>query len=338
MCLGAKRKTDKEALNNCPEIEKSSHAVVYGYIDPEKGLMLEVLGAGKQAPKYFYFKDPYEGRRITISISDVADVPFVWFEKLEPRFYKKYVPRIEKLKQYDVPEDLEKSREFEFLDGCREPGFPDYVRVLFFIEGLKPEECWVRITGLGDHVIIGKLLNQPYQNYGVNDGDTITFFTCEESEGKIVCVADFGEQKAAGSGSEEDTAPQETDAEPLKDNKTAADSNNSGSSNDIRIGVGKMDNKAEIGKRALAIVEAEAPILREVLIRRLMLSFGVNKSSAVSEATEKALKAVKIKSTKQKGIVFCWAANQDPKAYYGLRVSNERSGDGWRYYAWCWCV
>ena len=87
------------------------------------------------------------------------------------------------------------------------------------------------------------------------------------------------------------------------------------------------DNKAEIGKRALEIVEAEAPILREVLIRRLMSSFGVNKSSAVLEATEKALKAVKIKSTKQKGIVFCWAANQDPKAYYGLRVSNERSGD-----------
>ena len=36
---------------------------------------------------------------LTISISDVADVPFLWFEKLEPRFYKKYAPRIEKLKQ-----------------------------------------------------------------------------------------------------------------------------------------------------------------------------------------------------------------------------------------------
>jgi hypothetical protein len=58
-----------------------------------------------------------------------------------------------------------------------------------------------------------------------------------------------------------------------------------------------------------------------------MASFGVNKSTAVLDATEKALKAVKIKTTKQKGIIFCWAPNQDPKAYYGLRVSNERSGD-----------
>ncbi|MBR0130646.1 MAG: hypothetical protein IJM08_05040, partial [Firmicutes bacterium] len=86
-------------------------------------------------------------------------------------------------------------------------------------------------------------------------------------------------------------------------------------------------NKAEIGNRALAIVQAEAPILRDVLIRKVMASFGVNKSAAVLDATEKALKAVKIKSTKQKGIVFCWAPDQDPKAYYGLRVSNDRSGD-----------
>ncbi len=87
------------------------------------------------------------------------------------------------------------------------------------------------------------------------------------------------------------------------------------------------DNKAEIGNRALIIVQTEAPILRDVLIRKVMASFGVNKSAAVIDATEKALKAVKIKTTKQKGIIFCWAPNQDPKAYYGLRVSNERSGD-----------
>lgn len=181
-------------LKNCPDIEKASHAVVYGYIDPVKGLVLDVLGAGKQAPKYFYFKDPYEGRRITISIEDVADVPFSWFEKLEPRFYKKYAPRIEKLKKYDAPEDVEKSREFGFLDDSRHPVFPDDVRVLFSKEGLNPEECWVRITGLGDHVLIGKLLNQPYQDFGVNEGDTISFYVHEESENKIICVADFTNQ------------------------------------------------------------------------------------------------------------------------------------------------
>ena len=63
----------RELLKDCPEIDKSSHAVVYGYIDPENGLTLEVLGAGKQAPKYFYFKEPYENTRVFIRISEVAE-------------------------------------------------------------------------------------------------------------------------------------------------------------------------------------------------------------------------------------------------------------------------
>ena len=47
------------------------------------------------------------------------------------------------------------------------------------------------------------------------------------------------------------------------------------------------DNKAEIGKRALIILEAETPILRDVLIRKVMASFGVYRSPNTSEATEK---------------------------------------------------
>ena len=74
----------RKRLKNCPDIDKASHAIVYGYIDPKNGFMLEVLGAGKQAPKHFHFRDTYKGRRISINISDVADVPFMKFERLEP--------------------------------------------------------------------------------------------------------------------------------------------------------------------------------------------------------------------------------------------------------------
>ena len=87
------------------------------------------------------------------------------------------------------------------------------------------------------------------------------------------------------------------------------------------------ESKADIGKCALLILHAEAPIRKDVLIRKLRASFGVNKSAAVEEATEKALKAIKMKTTKQKGVIFCWAPDQDPKEYRGLRVSKDRSGD-----------
>lgn len=207
----------RKRLKNCPEIDKASHVAVYGYIDPEKGLMLEVLGAGKQAPKYFYFKEPYEGRRISIKISEVADVPFLWFEKIEPRFQKKFAPRIEKLKQYDVPEEVEKSRGFDFLDACREPCFPDDVRVLFSREGLKPEECWVRLMGLGDHVLIGRLLNQPYQDFGVAEGDTIQFFVRELEDKKIICEAEFAKSKLSRKELEDGTILKGAVSDFLKD-------------------------------------------------------------------------------------------------------------------------
>lgn len=183
----------KGLIKDCPDSAKASHAVFYGYIDPQNGLMLEVLGAGKQAPKYFYFKEPYEGSRISVKASEYDDVEFVYFPNLENRFYKKYVPRIEELKQYDVTENVEKSREFEFLDEFRESQYPDDLLVNFVKDGLKGEQCWVRLTDLGDHEFIGTLLNQPYQDYGVNKGDTIPFHIQKVGEDKLICVADFNE-------------------------------------------------------------------------------------------------------------------------------------------------
>lgn len=181
----------REIIKDCPDAAKSSHAVVYGYIDSQKGLMLEVLGGGKQAPKYFYFKDPYEDGRITIQAAAVDDVDFVYFEKLEPRFRKKYEAKIELLKQYDAPEDVEESRSFGFLDECREPHYPDDVKVHFKKNGLKTEICWVRITGLGDHCFKGKVLNQPNQDFGCNKGDNITFYVQKTEEERVICVIDF---------------------------------------------------------------------------------------------------------------------------------------------------
>ena len=147
----------REVVKDWPEVEKASHMVTYGYIDPDEGLMLEILGVGKQAPKYFYFKEPYQGKRITIHASEVEDVEFMFFPNLENRFYKKYVPRIEELKQYDASEQVEESRKLAFLDSCRSNEYPDDVEVLLLKKELKKEKVWVHITGLGDHCIIRNL-------------------------------------------------------------------------------------------------------------------------------------------------------------------------------------
>lgn len=167
----------RDLIKACPDAAKSSHAVCYGYIDAKKGLMLEVLCGGKQAPKYFYFKDVYEGERITIPASELKDVEFDVFENLEPRFRKKLNPRIEPLKKYDVPEELEKTRgqELGFLDAFRDLQHPDVVRVSFIKDGLQVEEVPVRVTGTGDHCIVGVVQKKPKQDFGPVKGDTISF-------------------------------------------------------------------------------------------------------------------------------------------------------------------
>ena len=187
----------KEIMRDCPDIEKASHAVVYGYIDPKDGLMLEILGAGKQAPKYFYFKDPYKGKRLTIKASEVEDIEFMYFPDLEPRFQKKFTERIMELKKYDASEELEETREVEFLDPLRSPQYPDDIRVILMGEGLKSEEVWVRMKNLGDHVLVGTLLNQPYQNFGLNKGDNIEFYVMETDDKKIICYKDISEESGS---------------------------------------------------------------------------------------------------------------------------------------------
>ncbi len=203
-------------LKNCPGIEEASHAVVYGFINPEKGLMLELMGCGRQEAEGFSFHDIYEGRRITIGISDVAGIPFQSFEEQEPDILGQFSPRLAKLRKYAVSAEVEKSRKFVFLDECREKANPDIVRVYLSGKGLEPEEHRVRITGLGNHVLTGSLLEEPEQDFGVGEGGEVRFAIRRLKNGRVICVAHTDRQEASGqkeAGPEDVTRTVTPDAE-----------------------------------------------------------------------------------------------------------------------------
>ena len=86
-------------------------------------------------------------------------------------------------------------------------------------------------------------------------------------------------------------------------------------------------NRQELINRVEMLLSAEAPIQKDRLIRLLVASFGVTKSGITVEASEKALKAVKAKSTKLQGNVFCWENGQDPATYHVVRVNSARLSD-----------
>ena len=181
----------KPLLKGYPDAESASYVLLYGYIDPAKGLMLEVLAGAKKGTKYFHFFDPNNKKRSTIAAGKVADLDIFYFEDEDGQLHTRYAEKLEKLKPYDVSEDMEKSRSFAFLDDSRKQTCPDDIRVCFLKEGLKSEDCWVRLTGLGEHQLIGTLLKNPRQDFGCTKGDTITFGVRELEDHTYICVARF---------------------------------------------------------------------------------------------------------------------------------------------------
>lgn len=73
-----------------------------------------------------------------------------------------------------------------FLDKSRHDFYPDDVMVYLTREGLNPEGCWVRIIGLGDHFIMGTLLNEPGQDFGYHSGEKVAFFIQKQEDEGII--------------------------------------------------------------------------------------------------------------------------------------------------------
>ena len=184
----------KKAMAEYPGIDEANCMLVYGYIDKEAGMTLEVLAAGQQRDDKYRFFDGSNDTRFFIRIGAVEDVEFGYFGEDED-FAARYADKLEMLKAYDADEELEKTREMGFLDESRHPHYPDDVKVYLTREGLQPEICWTRIFGLGDHWIMGILLNEPDQPFGYHEGEKIAFFVQETEDKHVICYSEMTPSK-----------------------------------------------------------------------------------------------------------------------------------------------
>lgn len=188
--------TDKyrECMKEYPNIEQANCMLVYGYIDTEAGLTLEVLAAGYQEDDSYRFFDGSDRTRFFIRVGAVENEEFGYFGDNED-FRKRYAEKLDMIKDYAADEEVEKSREMGFLDGSRHPHYPDDVQVLLVREGFNTEACWVRIVGLGEHWIMGTLLNEPEQAFGYHIGEKIAFFVQENADKEVICYSDMTPSK-----------------------------------------------------------------------------------------------------------------------------------------------
>ena len=179
------------SVKDFPGADEADCFLTYGYIDQTAGLTLEILACGKKEGNSFRFFDTASDVRSFIRIGAVAEEEFFYFGDEDGDLAKRYTEKIAVLHHYDAPEEVEKSREMSFLDECRDDNCVDDVLVYLIKDNLKPEGCWTRIIGLGEHWFIGTLLNEPNQNFGYHQGEKIAFYAQKTDDGKFVCYTDM---------------------------------------------------------------------------------------------------------------------------------------------------
>ncbi len=170
--------------------EVSDGVLVYGYVDHEAGFTFEILSLALQGDEGG-FKFYYLPNDITYKLraNAVKDCECLFSEDVFDEYMEIFKDKISSLETYEENENVSKSRRFDFLDAFRHEECIDDVQVLLLKEGLQPEQVWGRIEDPGDKVIIGKLLNEPDQDFGYPLHDKVAFFvyTDEDNDQHLLC-------------------------------------------------------------------------------------------------------------------------------------------------------
>ena len=180
----------KQLLSHFPGSEDADHLLTYGYIDPEQGLMLEILAPALAEDNQIHFGRGDDSLRLSIPIEKIGDGECLYFADESGNLAKLFAARLDALKIYDASEEVEKTRELTFLDGSRILPHVDNIRVSLVKDGLDPEQCPVRMEGVGEGYIVGSLLDEPQQPFGYHKHDKIAFYV-QQQDDRVVCFADL---------------------------------------------------------------------------------------------------------------------------------------------------
>ena len=181
----------RPVLDGFPGSEEAEYVLAYGYIDVEAGLTLDVLAAAKKRGDAFDLANTLLSTHSIIRIGTVKDEDFYYFEDEDGTLQKRYAEKLDMLSNYDADPEVEQTRDMRFLDSCRHPEYPDDIQVYLVKDDLNPEACWVRIIGLGDHFIMGTLLDEPFQDFGYHKDERIAFFVQKDENDQVFCYSDM---------------------------------------------------------------------------------------------------------------------------------------------------
>lgn len=107
---------------------------------------------------------------------------------------RRYKLKLDTVELYYQNTDIVRCREIEKLDIFRHEDFPDDVQVALFKSGVKLELIWMRCTEYigsqdGAFALKGKLLNEPFGEFGIHVGSIVTFFNAVAEGNERINIA-----------------------------------------------------------------------------------------------------------------------------------------------------
>lgn len=186
----------RAALADEKGIDEADGVMVYGYVDKEAGNTLELVALTKkgEGDKYSFIKLTDESR-FFVRMSSLMNEEFEFVDYGPSHLYLQFQSKIDRLTQYNPRSGVEKSRTFKFLDEFRyEKNFDD-VKVVLYKPGLELEGVWAKIESLANGTIMGTLLTDPKQDFGVKIGSPIAFVVNENKDKSKTLVANLTPQK-----------------------------------------------------------------------------------------------------------------------------------------------
>lgn len=164
--------------------------VLYGYIDHEAGISFEVLCFARAEDSSIEYRMGSQDASCKLRYDSVkGSLLRLTDEDIDVRGHD-FVSKIAMVnKYYQANLVAEKLREIVSLDPSRSPQFPDDILVIFLKERYQPEGIWGRVTGFDGEYVTVQLLNEPWGDFGLSEGDIVPVdLVPVEDEVKAVAV------------------------------------------------------------------------------------------------------------------------------------------------------
>lgn len=172
----------------------ADRCIGFFYVDHEEGITFRIhtlcrLETGRPPEIVANFENHGEG--LTLHSDEVGTYTLLSNEEA----YSLSLLEEQRWRIYYEPESLRTLRNRADLDRFRAPGYFDDVSVILYSKDREtiPEGVWVRLEEQsGDGTSLrGTLLNEPYADFGVHEGETLTVRFADYDDGRFL-VAETG--------------------------------------------------------------------------------------------------------------------------------------------------